>query len=209
MMLNRLAVIYGLGIACAQSGFGQDPVAPSLHEAIAAMEDHHGINPFQTRVNALREPPYATSEMSFPIAAPRQQIAPSTPISLTRLKHKVPRGARRAFQKAWKLDQEGKTELALEQFRRATTLDPDFADAHCDLGALYQRLQRYSEAETEFRRGVALAPELSGMQSNLGWALAMQGKMAEAEASARQALRIWNGNDKAHHLLARILAAAP
>ena len=173
------------------------------------MESNHGINPFQTRVNALREPYSGNSEMSFPIAPPRQQIASSTPISLTRLKHKVPRGARNAFQKAWKLDQQGKTERALEQFQKATKLDPDFAEAHCDLGALYQRLGRYADAETEFRRGVALAPELSGLRSNLGWALAAQGKITEAEASARQALRMWSGNHYAHQLLARILTAAP
>ena len=217
MIFNRFAIICGLGmvsglmIAHAQSGFGQDSPPRSLHEIIAATEaDLHAINSSDTPLSALpRLPWHMAGELVFPIAPPRTDVAPSTPISLTRLKHKVSGGARRAFQKAWKLDKEGKAERALEEFRRAIALDPDYADAHCDLGALYLRLERYADAETEFRRAVALAPELSGIQSNLGWALAVQGKTAEAEASARLALRIWNGNPRAHQLLARILAASP
>jgi len=172
--------------------------------------DLQGISTPETRANALpRLSPGILGELTFPIAPPRREIAPSTPISVARLNHKVPGGAKRAYQKALKLEQEGKVERALEEYHRAITLDPDYFEAHSDLGVLYHRLQRYADAETEFRRAAALAPELSEVQSNLGWALLTEGKIAEAETSARQALRMWNGNYKAHRLLGRILASAP
>jgi lysophospholipase L1-like esterase len=56
------------------------------------------------------------------------------------------------------LEQEGKTEDAVAQYRRALALKPDFAQASIDFGILLVNVERYDEAGKELRAFLAAAP---------------------------------------------------
>jgi tetratricopeptide (TPR) repeat protein len=100
-------------------------------------------------------------------------------VSAKRLRHRPPKAARQAYDKAARNKDAGKAALELE---KAIVLDPDFAEAHNDLGVVYTRLGRYPEATSEFRRAIELVPEESLPHSNLAWVLSAMGQRAEAES---------------------------
>jgi len=60
--------------------------------------------------------------------------------------------ARSWFEEGCRLDADARTyAAAVEAYRRAVALDPDFADAHCNLGAVYYNQGRKQEAQHAFR----------------------------------------------------------
>ena len=50
---------------------------------------------------------------------------------------------------------------AIESYRKALAIRPDFADPHCNLGSALTQLQRYDEALTSLDRALALRLGLS------------------------------------------------
>jgi hypothetical protein len=66
-------------------------------------------------------------------AVPRPATSPGI-ISVRRLRHKVPREARKAYERASKAVQSNELEKAVGELERTVTLDPDFEEAHSDLG---------------------------------------------------------------------------
>jgi tetratricopeptide (TPR) repeat protein len=85
------------------------------------------------------------------------------------------------------LGQPDKSEAFL---RRAIDLQPNFADAHNNLGNLYMELQRPVEAEDCYRRTLVLQPNSASVHSNLGELLRRQNRFVEAETFFRESLRI-------------------
>jgi len=83
---------------------------------------------------------------------------------------------------------QGDHNRALELIQRAVQRRPGDAQAQQNLGALYARLGRLSDAEACFRRALAIDPNLVDANSNLGLALASQSRHGEAIACYRQAL---------------------
>ena len=80
------------------------------------------------------------------------------------------------------LQQQGRTDEAMAEFRRAIALDPQFGAAHNNLGTALQTLGKTDEAMAEFRRAIALDPQFGAAHNNLGAALQTQGKTDEAIA---------------------------
>jgi tetratricopeptide (TPR) repeat protein len=67
----------------------------------------------------------------------------------------------------------GKIDAALEQFRGAVALDPDFAEAHSNLGyVLLRELEDYDGGARHIERAMALGPERP--DTVLNWALVLQ-----------------------------------
>lgn len=81
--------------------------------------------------------------------------------------------ARRAalewFERGCQLDSERETwgEAALA-YQRAIEADPDFADAHCNLGSVYFNQNRRDRARSCFERAVAIQPRHVEANLNLG-----------------------------------------
>jgi Flp pilus assembly protein TadD len=121
------------------------------------------------------------------------------------LRHKVPKDARKAYDQALKMKNLEKAALELE---RAITLDPEFGDAHCDLGVAYTRLGLLSQAAAEFRRAIELLPEEAIPYSNLAWIQFATGQRAEALANVQRALRLSPDNVPARTLVAKMKKAA-
>jgi len=85
----------------------------------------------------------------------------------------------------------GRREEAIESYRRAIELDPDYASPHTMLGALYETQGRLEEALREHRRAVELQPENSMRHASLASVLHKMGRAEEAAehlAQARQLL---------------------
>src|SRR5262249_61762643 len=70
------------------------------------------------------------------------------------------------------LDAGGSLEGAVAESRRVLTLEPDFADAHLALGAVWGDVGRLDAAISEFRRVLALRPGDRRAQQYLEMAIA-------------------------------------
>lgn len=64
--------------------------------------------------------------------------------------------------------EKGDTELALEKISRALVQDPESAGAHTVAGVIYERINRYDDAEKHYRQAVRLAPNSGDVLNNYG-----------------------------------------
>lgn len=76
--------------------------------------------------------------------------------------------------------QKGQLAVALEEARRATTIDPNFALAHSTLGMIYLDLGNRSDAERTFAQALRLDPANPEIQNNHGWYLCQTGRERES-----------------------------
>jgi tetratricopeptide (TPR) repeat protein len=77
---------------------------------------------------------------------------------------------------------------AEEAYRRAIALDPDYAEAHAELGQLFQAQGRHQEALFHLRRANELAPFSEQTHYLIGTAYAPLGYPKEAERCFRRAI---------------------
>ena len=99
----------------------------------------------------------------------------------------------------------GQVALAREHLERAVGLDPDFADAHYNLGAVALAEGDAASAIAAYRRAIALRPAYAEAHNNLGGLLASTGAFDEALVHYRLALRFDPGHAGAHYNLANVL----
>lgn len=149
------------------------------------------------------------SEPLTPKAVPRP-IATGT-VSAANLRHHVPKEALKLVERARKRDAHDRRpdfEAMAADLERAVAIDPDYGDAHGELGVQYFRLVRLREAADEFRTAIRLDPEFSNWQVDLGWILFTVGDLREAEHWGRRALELKPDNVRAHLLLGVLLAGS-
>jgi Tfp pilus assembly protein PilF len=77
---------------------------------------------------------------------------------------------------------------AIQSLRRALDADPNFVEAHNNLGVLLHRARNEVEAIRHLRRAVELRPDFAEAYLNLSNALKADGQLEEAERVARRAL---------------------
>lgn len=85
---------------------------------------------------------------------------------------------------------DGDPEAAVAMMRQAIRIDPRHFDAHNNLGAALQALNRHEEALESHRAALALNPDFADGYNNLGTALQVLGRFAEAGDAFEQAVRI-------------------
>ena len=88
--------------------------------------------------------------------------------------------ARQFYDEATTLLQAGKYIEALELLKRAISVQPDYVEAHNDLGAVYMKLNQLDKAEQTLRHAIELNKKWYLPQLNLGVALNRQRKHQEA-----------------------------
>lgn len=88
--------------------------------------------------------------------------------------------ARQAYEEATKLLQGGKYDEALDLLKRAISIQPDYVQAHNDLGAVYMKQNHLDKAEEALRRAIKLNNKWYMPQLNLGVVLNRQHKYTEA-----------------------------
>lgn len=123
-------------------------------------------------------------------------------ISLQQLRHKVPSAAQKAFQKGEQAASKGNLDQARSLFEQAVTIDPEFADAHNELGAANAGLHNLPAAAGEFQKAIDLVPEHRLALPNLSIVLAQMKRFHEAGEVARRALQIVPADGRIHYILA-------
>lgn len=111
-------------------------------------------------------------------------------VSVHQLTHKPPKQARKAFDKACALANDGDAQGSIELLQKAIAIDPEYVPAINNLGVRYTRLGRAAEAVEMFERALAIDPHAGMVQSNLAQALIYAGKPAAAETAARRAIEL-------------------
>jgi len=132
---------------------------------------------------------------------PRQPPVATGTVSVSSLRHAVPKRAVKDFNRARKLAASGKLLDAAQELEKALALDPDFEEARENLGGLYLRLGRPAEAEPHLRRAIELDPSSSAAHSNLSIVQLLAGDLGAAERTARRALELSRDNDWARFVL--------
>ncbi len=93
---------------------------------------------------------------------------------------------------------------AIKYFRQALDVDPDDADEHYNLGVLFQKLNRFEEAEAEYRKSIDIYPGREDVHLNLGCILITMGRIEDAEKELRESARINPNNSKVHFNLGNL-----
>jgi tetratricopeptide (TPR) repeat protein len=126
----------------------------------------------------------------------------SSAISRARLTHKVPREARQAYERGLRAKRENKLREALEDFRRALQLDPDYWESRAGLADVYYLEGDPGSALEHLDLALAIDPNVESLQVNKTVALLDLGRPAEAEQAARRALRLSPSSAVDHYLIA-------
>jgi tetratricopeptide (TPR) repeat protein len=113
----------------------------------------------------------------------------------------------RAYDKGRHAAGQGNGQQAITYFLQALALDPQFAGAHNDLGALYLTRGEWSQAVEQFQKTIDLALDHRLALSNLSIALIRMNRFREAGEAARRTLELEPGQARAHLILAATLLA--
>ena len=84
----------------------------------------------------------------------------------------------------------GRTEQAVEQFRRAAALKPDYAEAYVNLAAAYHAMGKIDEAIEACSVALRIDPDNADALNNLGTSFALRGEFDYAMAYFRGALQL-------------------
>jgi len=95
---------------------------------------------------------------------------------------------------------------AMELFRRAIQLNPDYWDAHFELAGELAFDEKIPEAKAEFAEAVRLQPANPRSHFNLGVMLAKQNQFDEAQREFEETLRLEPNNQTAASYLRQVKA---
>jgi tetratricopeptide (TPR) repeat protein len=151
--------------------------------------------------------------MSSPLILRLPKAAKTRPVSgtvsLKELQSPVPKKAMQAFVKAQHFVETSRPAQAIEQLQFAIKLDPQWRDAHVNLGVQFARQGRSREALAEFAEALRIGPPVALVYTNYGATLASLGRFEEAEAAVREALRLEPKFTRADYLLGHMLSRQP
>ena len=88
------------------------------------------------------------------------------------------------------LSEQGEADQAVDHYRRAVALRPDYAEAHYNLGRLLVEQGQLDDAIVHYERATAINPADAEAQNNLGVTLFGIGRADDAIAHYRKALEI-------------------
>ena len=126
-------------------------------------------------------------------------------VSIRQLSHKIPPAARKAFDKGQQAENKGQYDAAADLFREAAAIDPEYADAFNELGAMEVKQGNLERAILEFQKAIDVVPEHNLALANMSIVLAKLRRFDEAAAAARRALRVMPGSGTQMFILATSL----
>jgi tetratricopeptide (TPR) repeat protein len=101
----------------------------------------------------------------------------------------------------------GRAADAQARYRRAMTVDPDYAPAYNNLGVALRSQGDISGSIAVYREGLRHRDDYPDLHYNLGNALSEAGQLPEAEAAFRRAIELEPGSAPAYRNLGNLLAA--
>lgn len=90
---------------------------------------------------------------------------------------------------------------AIESFKKAIEIDPNYALAYYGLGKSYQELANYNEAIQYFKKALELKPDFFGAHINLGTVYHSLGAYFDSIESYKQAILLKPDNPEAYYNL--------
>lgn len=127
-------------------------------------------------------------------------------ISVSQLRHPIPKQALRAFAEALKYSEAKNTPLAIEKLEQAIRLAPLYREAHGNLGVQYLRADRNQDAAVQFQQALELGPPDAMLYVNLACAHFLMRDYTRGEDAARKALALGPKSPRVHYLLGTVLA---
>jgi tetratricopeptide (TPR) repeat protein len=146
---------------------GEDPIVEQYHEF---------------------EPGGAPLVLDLPERAVNHPI--SGLVSVRDLQHPIPKKAIRAAYEAQQLSRDNNLPKAIAKLESAIRIDPEFRDAHLNLGVEYTRVGRTADARAEFQRALDIGPPAVPICIDLALTSLALHQNREAEAFARKALQL-------------------
>jgi len=128
-------------------------------------------------------------------------------VSVSRLRHQVPARAQNELARSEREFLQGRVQSSVAHLRKAIAIDPDYMEAHNNLGARYIALGDNDRAVEQLEIALRLDPSSVFAQLNLSLAFYFLKRGDEAEQCARNAIRMTPEVPKAHDLLGLILQA--
>jgi len=95
-----------------------------------------------------------------------------------------------ANKQAINLAMQGKLEEAIASFQHALRLNPDYPDAHNNLGNVFYFQKRYAEAVACYEQAIRLRPDFGEAYNNLANSLSCLQRYQEAATNCRKALAL-------------------
>ena len=133
--------------------------------------DFRGLTPGQYELQLSGAAGQIVYEESVLVTGGRQYLTISVPaktnvgksdgatVSIRQLQHKVPSEAQKEFAKGKTASKKGEHALALDHFRKATQIDPEFSEAFNSAGVSDMELGHFKQAADEFQKAVDLVPD--------------------------------------------------
>ena len=146
---------------------------------------------YELRVLSIRVPSVVPAEASK-----------AHTVSFRQLQHKVPGKAISEQKKGVSALKQHQISVAADHFKNAVTIDPEFADAHNDLGVAYFRLKDYEHSLEHLQKAIQLAPGHQPASENLCLLLLSMKRYTEAGQLADTVLKHGSGSSIAHYALA-------
>lgn len=128
-------------------------------------------------------------------------------ISIARLEHKVPKAARKEFERGAKSIREAKSSDAIRHLLKALELDSGYFDARFQLGNQYFATGNHNSSLREFDRTLEIDSSFVPAHINRAFVLLYLHRAQDAEASARRAVRLAPDNQAALYILGLALAS--
>jgi tetratricopeptide (TPR) repeat protein len=120
---------------------------------------------------------------------------------------KAPSNYRARNELGAELAAQGQVTDAIEQYRQALKLKPDFPEAHNNLGITLASQGRATEAIEHYRQALKSKPDYAKAHNNLGAALASRGQVDQAIEQFQQALKSNPDFAMAHYNLGNLLTS--
>jgi tetratricopeptide (TPR) repeat protein len=100
----------------------------------------------------------------------------------------------------------GRTDEAMENYKKAIRLDPKNAEAHYNLGNIFLSQNKFKQAIGEYEKAVSINPKYTKANINLSVALERESRFDEAIEYADKTVKTEPNNVDAHYNLAIALA---
>ncbi|MEW5947131.1 MAG: tetratricopeptide repeat protein [bacterium] len=96
---------------------------------------------------------------------------------------------------------EGRLDEGMRSFEEALKLNPDHPRAHCGIGTIYRKQEKYEEAIAKYEHAIGLDPDYVVCIDNLGLAYAMTEDFENAEKQFLKASSLDETYADSHHNL--------
>lgn len=116
----------------------------------------------------------------------------------------VSRKALRAFEQAGKESASGFPGKAILSLQKAIREQPDYFEAHNNLGVQYQKLKQWDQAIQSYRRAIELRPNSAQARVNLAAVFLEQGQIRSAVDSLEAARKAEPGSVQVHLVLGEL-----